>query len=219
MKLILSVVTLTVLGLFAGPSNADVRLFSDSYKIGIVANQPLGKKHTPNFRRFKAERSYFGAFFVDTTADVSYWVNNFHDMKKAKRAAHKGCDLLSKDTAHSIHGPSKCRLYAVSYPKEVDPNGRNLSGMGRWALRVFNDTYKARRTAQGYGAFALSNASHFGYTYGWNDSEEAKDQALAHCAAAVAKEMAGLTKEGRRWAHANGLNKCRIVDTQQPDPN
>lgn len=102
-----------------------------------------------------------------------------------------------------------------SVPKGVDPNGRDVRGLGLWALRDFG-TYTTKQVADGYGAFAVSVSAHQGYAHGWQNEAEARATAIAFCQAAVARDLTTLGIEGRTFARAKGYDECRVIDVTRP---
>lgn len=192
----------------AGQGGAqDVQTFGNEAKTGHVEGVSLLPLQKSGYLKFRRSGGYFGAIYVNTETDAGFYVSGFHDLAKAHSAAKKGCSEFSR-------GEGTCVLYAVTLPKEMPFDTVTAAGMGQESYQAYMNKYLANKET-GHRAFAISGASQYGLSYGWDDAAEARETALAYCEAAVAKELAGLNIEGRRWAKAHGLTKCRIVDEAQ----
>jgi hypothetical protein len=188
---------------------ADTQLFGSTARLGKASTIQLTPQQNKIYKRFRAQKAYFGAFYVREGTSFSGDTLNFHNFDTAKAAAKQRCELAANGKA--------CTLYAVVYPQGVDPNAKSLKGFSQPAAKSFQTKYQRKQIVGKYGAFALNGAHGFGITYGWNSIDEAREAAIAFCDADSASAMAPLGIEGRKWVRARGLHKCRIVDTHTPE--
>lgn len=192
----------------AAPAHAQPQTFGKATILAKVEDQKLSKEQKQGFNNFRKNKTYFGAYYVSLDGTEGFFVKNFNSLEIAKRAAKKGCEIVSMG--------SNCRLYAVMVPKGIDPNG-DAEGLGAEASRAFALDYPAQQIAGTHGAFAISRAAVFGYSFGWDSRAEARATAVSYCQAGVAKLLAKLTIEGRKWAQSQGYTTCVVVDEIGPN--
>lgn len=191
------------------PVQAETRQFGNAVSMATVPDIKLSRKQRDSFKAYRSKKSYFGAFYVVQGTDHGFWTRNFHNFDLAKAAAKKGCEIVSKG--------GKCELYALLYPKGIDPNAQGLHGLSQTAAKALNGRYPREQKAGKYGAFALNKAYGFGVSFGWNSEAEAKEAALEFCKVASSQALAPLGIEARKWARGRGLEKCRIIDVHSPN--
>ncbi|MEP5729271.1 MAG: hypothetical protein ABJL67_07830 [Sulfitobacter sp.] len=173
-------------------------------RVEAVTLTSAQKSHYRNFRR---EDAYFGAFYVTSSGDGSYYTYGYHDLSLAKAIAKRGCEAIHQ-------GP--CTFFAVAVPEGVDPNATQASGLGAVSALDYNGIYRDRQTTDGYGAFAVSGSAHHGYSFDWPNAAEARAAAIAFCEVEVAKALTEVRIIDREWAKSNGLTTCRIIDSYAP---
>ncbi|UWR23599.1 hypothetical protein [Sulfitobacter sp. S190] len=176
----------------------------------VFARNPdvtLSEFQEKGLRKFREMDAYFGALFVSEDGNAYQHFVNWHDLTLVKQAARKGCEMISRG--------SPCYLSTVSVPAGYDPNGPTEPGLGLWALRDWQNEYLPKQESGSFGAFAVSNSAHQGYSHGWFSAEEAREAAIAYCKAAVAQDLAGLGIEGRAYALARGFDRCTIIDERR----
>jgi hypothetical protein len=188
--------------------NADnLKTFNPAASIGVAQGLELSPIQKKGLRHFRRQNSYFGALYVSKNGTSFQSFINWHSLDRVKQAARKGCEVISKDT---------CVLAAVSVPKGLDPNAKNLHGLGSWAAHDIKD-YKNRQVEGGYGAFAVSGSAHQGYSHNWPNEAEAREAALAYCKIGVVKDLAPLGIEGRKFSHDHGYDKCHVIHVTHPN--
>lgn len=173
---------------------------------GVISLQPDQAWH---FAEFLKSRSYFGAFYVNDTVDQAFYVQGFSNLGLARQSALKGCQILSK-------GQGKCRAYGEMLPKGMSFARAEAAGLGAGVREAFIGDYQSRQKSDGFGAFAMSSASQYGVSFGWENEAEARATAISYCEAEVAKVLASLNIEGRAWVTSKGLTECRVVDVARP---
>lgn len=178
--------------------------YGTSSVVGVVPDLALSPVQKRGLREFRRTKSYFGALYVSKDGKAYQHFINFHDLARAKQATKAGCEIVS--------GGNPCVLAAVSVPKGVDPNSKKAHGLSRFGLHDLKKYRKSQRAGT-YGAFALSSSAHQGYSFGWPNEAEARAAAIAFCDASVAQDFAYLGIKGRKYARANGFDKCHVVDT------
>ena len=169
----------------------------------------LKPKQARHFAGFLKRKNYFAAFYVNDAVDEAFSVWGFADLNLARQAALKGCQEVSK-------GQGTCRAYSEMLPKGMAPSTKSAFGLGKGNREVFLGAYQEAQKAEGYGAFAISPAYQFGYSFGWVNEAEARATAVSYCEAGVAEALAGLNIEGRAWARSKGLTRCKVVDVTRP---
>ncbi|MDG1067426.1 MAG: hypothetical protein P8P40_03470 [Sulfitobacter sp.] len=190
-------------------AHAETKMFPNSARLATVSGIQLTTTQRKSYQQFRAQRVYFGAFYVREGTDFTGDTINFHSFDTAKAAARKYCEAAS--------GGKSCTLYAVTYPQGVDPNAKGLAGFSQPAAKDFKGRYKREQIKGKYGAFSLNGAHGYVISFGWKSAAEAREAALSYCKADSAQALAPLGIEGRKWALARGLEKCRVVDTHTPD--
>lgn len=205
------VTTLICSLMLTAPASSDPKLFGNAVTMGIVADIKLTQEQQRTLKWYRSNKAYFGAFYVAPQTEHHFWTRNFHSLKNAKQAAKAGCEITSKGIP--------CILYAVQYPKGIDPNAPVAVGLGQETARDFLRKYPKRHKDGKYGAFAINGGADYGYSSGWDNAAEAKETALAYCAASSAKTMAALGIQGRKWVTSKGLDKCQVVDVHVPPQN
>lgn len=190
------------------PALAEPTLFGNAVRMATVDGIRLGRVQTQSFRQYKSKKSYFGAFYVEPGTDHVFWTRNFHSLDLAKAAAKKGCDVVSEG--------GNCKLYAILFPRGVDPNAKGLAGFSQVAGKNFKNRYPREQKTGKYGAFALNGAHGYGVSYGWKSANEASAAALAYCDVASTKALAPLGIEVRKWAKRRNLDKCKVIDVHAP---
>ncbi len=189
-------------------AQAEPRDFGNSVQIATVDGIKLSRVQRETFRSYRSKRAYFGAYYVVPGIDHGFWTRNFHNFDTAKAAAKKECEIVSNG--------GDCVLYALLYPKGIDPNAKGLRGLRHQAAKFLRGRYKREQQKGKYGAFALNKAYGFGYSFGATSSEEVRERAIAYCKVASTKALATLGIEARKWAKARGLDRCDIIDTHTP---
>jgi hypothetical protein len=205
----------------AAPAFAEIALpegldLGPERTIGHVHAMTLQPEQAKAWRSFRKSAQYFGAMYVHDTADIGFVVSGFHDLATAHAAALKGCQEVAR-MKKSPEGA--CTVFATVVPEGTDLNARQGSGLGQAARAEFLGRYTHCQSCEAmgeYGAFAIAGGAEYGMSWGWPDAHEARETALAHCRAAVAATMAQLGSQGRAWAQARGLDKCRVIHTRQP---
>ncbi len=188
---------------------AETRQFGNAVSMATLPGIKLSRIQRSSLKQYRSKKSYFGAFYVVQGTDLGFWTRNFHDFDIAKSAAKKGCEIVSKG--------GKCELYALVYPKGLDPNAKGARGTSQIAAKTLNRRYPKEQKTGKYGAFALNKAFGFGYSFGWDTEAEAKAAALEYCKVDSSKALAPLGIEARKWARQRGLEKCQIIDTHTPE--
>lgn len=171
----------------------------------------LGNVGRRGYRDFKKQLGYFGAFAMNAKTDDYFWVRNYHSAAIAKAAAIEGCRQISAQ--------SGCELYAVMMPESLSISTPKAEGFSREAADAFNTEYRENREPGKFYAFALSGANQWGYAYGYDTAADARDTAVSFCASAVAQSMAEIGPEGRKWAKARKLDRCKVVNVEQQPSN
>ena len=176
--------------------------------MATLPNIQLSRIQRNSFKAYRSNKAYFGAFYVVPGTDHGFWTRNFHDFDLAKSAAKKGCEIISKG--------GDCQLYALLYPKGIDPNARGVKGMSRGASKDLGGRYLRSQKKGKYGAFALNKAYGYGVSFGWDSKEEAQEAALEFCKVSSSKALAPLGIEARKWARQRGLEKCTTISVHTP---
>lgn len=183
------------------------RVYGPEHTYASVADVTLTREQRRHYNEFKNRKAYFGAFYAAAEGDGSFYTYSYHNLNTAKAVAKRGCEAYAQ-------GP--CTFYGVAVPEGVDPNETFASGLGAITAHDLQGVYRDMQTTTGYGAFAISGAGDHGYSHDWPNMAEARATALAYCEAEVAEEMTNIRIEDRRWARANGLTTCRVIDTYTP---
>jgi hypothetical protein len=208
-----------ILGIFAvvmmsaAVSQADVPVFAEKTKTVRVSEQELQTLQTRAYREFRKDCCYFGAFAINQTSDVAFFVRGFNSVALAIEAAEEGCREVSKLEDVS---PDTCRLYAYSLPSDIAPTDRRAAGLGLPARDMFTNAYQSRQTKTGYGAFAVGPARGHGASWNWSSPDEARKAALAHCQAHVASIIADLGPAAVDWAKESKTDSCKIIHETAP---
>ena len=184
-----------------------IKIHPKQVTIGVVKNVKLSPLQRKGLSYFRSQKSYFGAFYVSLDGKWFQSFINWHYLEKVKVAVKKACDTRPNG--------SPCVLAAVSVPEGVPVDAKSATGLGSSARASMQD-YRDRQVEGQYGAFAISNSSHEGYSFNWPNSAEARETALEYCRASVAHDMAGIGTEGRKFARAKGYNTCKIIDRYDP---
>jgi len=184
------------------------KVYNNSVSVGVAPNLNLSPIQRRGLREFRRARSYFGALYVSTDGTSYQHFINWHDLDGAKFAARNGCEIVSEGVP--------CVLAAVSVPKGVDPNGSSTKALSSSAQGDLK-RYRSRQVQGRYGAFAVSNSAHQGYSHNWVSEAEARGAAKAFCDSAVARDLTTLGNEGRAIARKRGFTTCRVIATTGPD--
>lgn len=188
----------------AAPALTD---FGQGTQVGRVTSaQDLTGAARKLYRQFTREARYFGAFAAHPVTGQAFYVVNFHDTQKARRAALEGCAQLAEAAG--------CQLVGIAMPESLPIDRTNASGMSEEASDAFATVYQENRRPGAYAAFAISGSSHFGYANAWDTADVAKDTALAYCERGVARDMVEIGPKGRDYARARGLNECKVVHVE-----
>lgn len=208
-----------VIGVFAAVmisaavSYADVPVFGEKTKTVRVSEHTLQPLQTRGYREFRKDCCYFGAFAINQTSDVAFFVRGFNSVTIAIEAAEKGCRELSR--LENVP-PDACRLYAYSLPIEVAPTDRSAAGLGLPAREMFTKAYQNKQTKTGHGAFAIGPARGHGASWNWSSQDEARKAALAHCQADLARIIADLGPAAVDWAKESDVGSCHIIHETPP---
>lgn len=184
--------------------------------VGLVRGATLMPEQEKLWQGFRTNAGYFGTMYVHSAEDIAFATMGFHDLATAHAAGLKGCQEMARLKGKK---PGTCTLYATVVPEGQDLNARQGRGLGQGARTEFLGRYTDCQSCEGpggFGAFAIGGGAEYGMSWGWPDASEARGAALAQCRAAVAGTMAQLTNEGRRWAQARGLDRCRIIHQAGP---
>lgn len=206
---VLGSVPVSTIGLLiaAPPLAAQPTDFGQGTQIGRVESLPkLPSSLQPLYNTFRNEVRYFAAFAVHFEKEKGFFIQNFHDAGRARAAALEGCRLVAQ--------ASGCVIYAVAMPESLPVDQSKASGLSELAASQFNMEYSEHRDAGTYAAFAISGASHEGYGYNYTTAADAKDTAIAYCQIGVARDMAELGPDARKFARARGWQHCKVVDVR-----
>ena len=189
----------------AQPLAAEPANFGQGKQIGRVGTLPaLPPKLRGSYGKFRREARYFAAFAVHFEKAEGFYIQNFHDVASVRATALEGCKQFAEADG--------CVIYAVAMPASLPVDQSRATALSEWSADDFDTVYKEKQKAGTYGAFAISGASHHGYSYGYKTSAEAKDTALSYCKIGVVKDMAELGPEARKYARASGWQKRKVVD-------
>jgi hypothetical protein len=197
--------TLALIFLAAPPGITEPTQFGAGTKYGRVSGLP---DLSPNLRKayaqFRNDVKYFAAFAVNFETEDWFYIQNFHNLARVKEAAVEGCRQLSQTEG--------CTLYGVALPKSLSVSATTASGLSLDASEMFKARYAKHRKPGTYAAFAISGASHQGFGFDYEKREDAADTAIAYCNIGVAKDMAELGPDARKFARARGWDTCKVVD-------
>ena len=197
-----AVLSLCLAGTIHAESATD---FGPKTKIGRVGGLAKLPSHLQNlYRQFRREANYFAAMAVNFETGDGFYIRNFHDAARARAAAIEGCRQFT--------GSDGCVLYAVAIPNSLPFDQLDASGLSMLAAKEFNTAYVKRRKPGTFAAFAISGASHHGYGDAYDTAEDAKDSAIAYCNIYVAKDMAEMGPQARKYARARNWQECKVVD-------
>ncbi|WP_299023899.1 hypothetical protein [uncultured Sulfitobacter sp.] len=194
--------------LSVSPVQAETKLFGNSVRLSTVEGIELSRAQRDVFKKYRAQRTYFGAFYVRPGTDFSGNTLNFHSFDNAKAGAKAMCEMASRG--------KPCTLYALTYPKGVNPNAKGVKGLSQPAHKDFMNRYKRDQKPGKYGAFAIDGTHTYGISFGWNTKSEARAAALEFCKADSARALAPMGSQWRKWVRGRGLQKCRLVDVHSP---
>ncbi|WP_170360244.1 hypothetical protein [Ruegeria arenilitoris] len=184
--------------------SAEIELNKSSKKTSVLMDLKLSKRQKSRFREFKT-KEYFAAFVV-SGQNSSGWVANRHSLAVAKEQSLRDCRLLSEY-------PDTCAVYAVTVPKDYDPNfgGTTLSQYGNSSFRE----YQKKNSASSSGAFVIAENGSVGYSWGFPDPIEAQENAILACESDVAKWLVSIKKQVRDKT-PKSQTTCRVIHEARP---
>ena len=140
-------------------AHAQPHLYGDDAEFRLHSTEKLSKVQRDIYRKFKAGKLYFGAFFIQPGTHAFFVIDGAHDYQAALRAAEYGCAFFTEG-----QGPN-CVLYASIAPKGMTGFVSERNALGRPAYKQFVGEYSEGIKAKaGHAAYATSGLNHSGFS-------------------------------------------------------
>lgn len=189
----------------SGFANAEPKPFSVVVEVRKLSSEKLSGVIARGYSRWTERKLYFGAFaFNNETDEYSYW-RNVHSLGSVVEFVMKDCQNRAK---------KPCELYAVMVPKGFPKNVLKGSGLNSTSGKDFKE-YLSRHEEGKFSAFAISGTGSNGYSWSYNDKDEAENAATLQCMSGLAADLADYGKLERDLVQKMGLTSCEIIDVRQ----
>lgn len=160
------------------------------------------------FREFRKRAKFFSAFVVNVAEGQSGQARGYHRLNFAREDAMAICRYNSKN-------PSRCTEIAWIVPRDYTREELKNS-MSQNAQSVFRGKYSQGQRKGTYGAFAINNLFHSGYSWRFPTKQEAVTFALLECEGGGVKAKAGAPRSARESLNWDKRLACRVVHITTP---
>lgn len=198
-----------LMALIAAPGVAEVKVYPLGSETRLYSEAKLGKHSQKYFRDFKKDALYFGAFYVNSEEDVSWYLTGMPSIKDAERIALTECERESK-------GKNRCKLYALLVPKGFPAGAQDGGGVSEPSAKTFHKDYLKNVKPGKYAALVQNGMGGSGFAWGYDSAEDAIDRATLHCQANLSTYLTTFSREARNNIKKLGLATCSIIDKRGP---